>query len=287
MSPEEIVSFFIGRGLHVVRTASCWWYEEQRHSGLYYSFPTHGVIDPQAAECSELFDLAPSALAFRFIAPLESRGHPSFIWVRRPDYDLNALSSKSRNQTRRGMESCEVRKIPWDELVSVAGAANADTMKRHGQNGSQSLGFDTELAKCPAYEAWGAFADGELAAYVVTLTVENRAHILVQRSVTAHLKLRPNNALVFLVVKELLSRPGVASVGYGLEPLDVLDSLDHFKSGMGFVKEPVCQRILIAPRLKLLLNPITARPIEVFAALLPKMARLQKVAGICRLARKS
>lgn len=285
VSPEEIVSFFVSRGLHVVRTASCWWYEEQRHSRLYYAFPTHRLIDPSREEMAEFFGQARRAVGIRFLGTGRTDQAQSFIWVRRRPFDLKVLAAKARNQTRRGMEACEVRQLSWDQLIGSAQKAHADTMNRHEIRSAATLGFDAELAGCSAYEAWGAFIDGELAAYAVTLSVEDWVHILIHRSVTGHLKHRPNNALIFCMVREMLSRRAVSTVSYGLEPLNVTESLEHFKLGMGFSKEPVCQRIVLAPRLKLVVNPITTKPLEALAGLLPNNARLQKVAGLCRMAR--
>jgi hypothetical protein len=285
MQPEEIISFFASRGHHVVRTTSCWWYEEQRHSRLYYSFPTHHPVDPSRQEIAEFFSQAPRAVGIRFLGSADARRAQSFVWVRRPPFDLNVLAAKARNQTRRGMEACEVRPLSWDQLIASARKAHTDTMNRHEISTAETLGFDVGLAGCPAYEAWGAFVEGDLAAYAVTLSVEDWAHILIHRSMTSHLKSRPNNALIFSVVREVLSRRSVSTVSYGLEPLKSIDSLEHFKLGMGFSKEPVCQRIVLAPRLKLVVNPLTARPLEALAGLLPNNPRLQRVAGFCRMAR--
>jgi hypothetical protein len=287
MTPEAIVSFFVSRGHHVVRTASCWWYEEQRHSRLYYSFPTHHMIDPSREEIAEFFSQAPRAVGVRYLESAPEDRAQSFVWIRRGPYDLDALPGKARNQTRRGMEACEVRRLSWDELIANAQKAHTDTMSRHENKQSGTLGFDVELARCSAYEAWGAFVGDDLAAYLVTLSIEDWVHILIHRSMTEHLKSRPNNALVFSVVKELLSRPGVSTISYGLEPLNTNESLDHFKLAMGFNKEAVCQRVVLAPRLKFVVNSITARPIEALAGLLRNNARLQKMAGLCRMARQS
>jgi len=287
MSPEEIAAFFERRGHRVVQTASCWWYNEYHQDRLFHSFPMHRLLNPPPEEIAELFQRVPKAVGFRFVGPPQSGGLQSFNWVRRKPYDLTTLSSKSRNQTRRGLENCQVKKIPWDELVSIARDAHHDTMGRHQQNGTGSLGFGTELSECDAYEAWSAFIDGRLAAYTVTLWVEDWVHILLHRSVTADLKFYPNNALVFSVVRELLSRPGVTAVSFGLESLLSLDSLEHFKLGMGFTKEPVNQHFVLARWARPLLNPVTGGSINLLANLLPGNLRLQKVAGIYRIAQKS
>ena len=287
MSPEDLTSFLIKRGHRVVQTASCWWYNEYHQERVFYSYPIHRLVDPQPNEIEEVFSNASRALALRFISPVDTKGKKSFIWVRGNPYDLNDLSAKSRNQTRRGLEKCEVRKIAWDELETFAQEAHTDTMNRHHVNGAESLGFDTELAECPAYEAWGAFVDGRLAAYIVTQSVEDWVHILFHRSTNAHLKSYPNNALIFSAVKEILSRQRALAVSYGLEPLTTLGSLEHFKLGMGFVKKPVCQRIVVTRWLKPLLNSVTCRVVEAVASLRPYNLRLQRVAGVCRLIRQS
>jgi hypothetical protein len=159
-------------------------------------------------------------------------------------------------------------------------------MRRHGDKGAKepvSLGLSAALAECPAYEAWGAFVDDRLAAYMVTLWVEDWAHILVERSTTALLKHYPNNALVYTVTNELLSRPGVEVVSYGWEPLSASHaSLEQFKLSMGFSKEAVRQCIVLRPWLRPLANRPIRHAIGRLAAMKPDTHRLQQVAGMLR-----
>src|SRR6267154_491930 len=150
MRPEELTSFFVRRGHRVVQTASCWWYNEYHQERVFYAYPIHRLVNPGPDEIEEVFSSASRALVLRFISPVDTKGQKSFIWVRGNPYDLTDLSAKSRNQTRRGLEKCEVRKIPWDELETIAQEAHMDTMNRHHVNGSASLGFGTELGECPA-----------------------------------------------------------------------------------------------------------------------------------------
>lgn len=285
MSPEEITSFFVKQGLQVIKTDSCSWYNDYGQDRILYSFPIHRQVIPGQDEVAEVFSSAPKALALRFVGPIRSRGKESFIWVCRPPYELERLSSNTRSHIRRGLKKCEIRPVSFDELETLGWQAHRDTRQRHREGEPSSLGLSANLDNCAAYEAWGAFVDGHLAAYLVTVWIEDWVHLLVNRSVDGYLKFYPNNALIFSVLKEVLSRPGVQAVSYGLEPLIAADSLERFKLGMGFVKEPVRQRVIISPRAKLLLNPLTSRPIEALAGLLPGVSRLQKIAGLCRLAR--
>jgi hypothetical protein len=157
-------------------------------------------------------------------------------------------------------------------------------MQRHGAKKTDtiSLGISEEMKECSAYEAWGAFVDEYLAAFLVTLCVEDWVYILVSRSANAYLKFYPNNALIFSVVQHFLSRPGVSAINYGWEALSPLESLDQFKLSMGFTKEPVRQCIVPAPWLKLLLNPVTCSIIEKTATYRPYDRRLQRLTKFCQ-----
>ncbi len=285
MSPEELTAFFVGQGHSVVKTASCSWYNEYRQKRIYQSFPIHRLVAPGQDEIKEVFAKVPKAVALRFIGPIQSRGQKSFIWVCRRPYEIENLSANTRSHVRRGLKNCQIRSMSFEDLVTQGWEAHRDTAKRHGEAEPSSLGIEAKLDNCAAYEAWGAFVEGHLAAYIVTVWVEDWVHILINRSVNAYLKFYPNNALIFSVVREMLSREGVQAVSYGLEPLIAADSLERFKLAMGFAKEPVCQCVVMAPRLKLLLNPVTAWPIAALANWLPKVPRLQKIAELYRITR--
>lgn len=284
MTTNDITSFFRTRGMRVVETASCAWYNDYQQDRVYQSFPPHRLVTPSRVELQEVFAKAPGALALRFAGPSEATGSNSFVWVRRAPYDIDRLSANMRSRIRRGLKRCDIRPVRFEEILAKGWEAHCDTAKRHGESVPQSLGLDEKLDDCPAYEAWGAFVGDRLAAYLVTLHVEDWAHILVNRSVTAYHKLYCNNALVFSVVKELLARPSVAAVGYGGEGLVPSELLDRFKTSIGFSKEPVRQRIVLAPRVRPLINPLTSLPITALAGVMRNNGRLQKIAGFCRIA---
>lgn len=270
--------------MRVVETASCSWYNDYQQDRVYQSFPPHRLITPSRVELQEVFAQAPGALALRFAGPSDAAGSNSFVWVRRAPYDIDQLSANMRSRIRRGLKRCDIRPVRFEEILAKGWEAHCDTAKRHGESVPQSLGLDEKLDDCPAYEAWGAFVGDRLAAYLVTLHVEDWAHILVNRSVTAYHKFYCNNALVFSVVKELLSRPSIAAVGYGGEGLVPSELLDRFKTSIGFSKEPVRQRIVLAPRVRPLINPLTSLPITALAGVMRNNGRLQKIAGFCRIA---
>ena len=98
-------------------------------------------------------------------------------------------------------------------------------------------------------------ANGKIGAVAVTFAMGDVVHILLQRSARCELGTYPNNALTFSMSEQLLKRPEMRTLFYGLRPLAAGDSLDHFKTGMAFrqiavratfpacsVPAPICTR---------------------------------------------
>ena len=285
MKAEAVLEFLMARGMKVVKTASCAWYNEYRQERVYQAFPLHRLITPSRAEIKEVFAKQPKAVAVRFLSAVDGPGRTTCLWVRRGDYDLASVHSKSRNQTRRGLERFEVRELGWNELAEKGWEAHRDTAARHGLQPPKSLGLDVGLGACAAYSAWGAFAGEDLAAYLVALKIDDWVEILVQRSANAYLKLYPNNALVFTAVKHYLSQPGVATVSYGLEGIEGMSSsLGHFKESMGFDRLPVRQKIVVRGWLNPLFNCVTCWGLEKAASLrwFKRRGWIQKGVGFAR-----
>jgi hypothetical protein len=287
--PEQVMEFFKQRQYKVIQTTSCWWYNEHRQNWLFYSFPLHRLIQPTREELSTIFRQAPGARVLRFISPSDCPDHTSFMWTARAPYDLSRLSANTRSKTRRGMKNCQVRPLSWDELIAHGEEAQRDTLVRRGARHAETIPLDVDQSfqNCSAYEAWGAYVDEQLAAYLVILRAEDWAYLLINRSANAFLKLYPNNALVYTAVHDLLSRPGISAVSYGWEPLTPLESLEQFKLSMGFEKTPVRQRVVLHPLISRFFQPFMARLIEQIAMRRPNNQRLQKLAGLCMLLRAS
>jgi hypothetical protein len=280
LSVEAIMQHFERRNYHVIRTESCWWYNEYHQTRFYSAFPLHRKITPSNDELSKVFRAEPKAFALRFLSAQETK-EPSFIWARHKPYDLQALSANSRSKVRRGLGRCKIREVTFREIIEMGWTAHQDTLRRHGET-ANTLGLDESLSECSAYQAWGAFVDNDLAAFLVTLRVEDWVYLLVNRSMDAHLKEYPNNALVYTVVETYLACSDITTVSYGLEPLSVLKTLDQFKESMGFERERIHQRVVLRSWLRPLLNPAIRQLILRTATLRPFDVRLQKLAGLTR-----
>jgi hypothetical protein len=227
------------------------------------SFPFHRPLDAETLDYRAI--LGRDGWIARH-ACLPNQGRPSYILVcDKEDYDLSALDGKARNQTRRGLENCNVEQIEFNDLVTFGTAIDRDTLKRQGRRIPKEHDrywhrYYREAARAEGAEAWGAFVDGGLAAFLIAFTMERWTNILIVRSSRSTLRKYPNNALFFTYLKSTLARPDIQAVSIGLESVQRgMDTLDRFKTAMGFRKKPIAQRIEITPRIDRRIAKWTAR----------------------------
>lgn len=258
--PQHYAAFLERMG-HTVREASgIYWCRTQR--GVYSSFPYHRDVDARNLDLRHV--LKSDGLVARFGCPVE-QGVPSFrILCTDGSYDFPALRSRTRTQVRRGMEACRVEQVDFSCLRQHAIPLNADTLIRQGRKVPADLQsywtrYYAEASCTPGAEAWGAFVGSELAAFLIAFQLEDVANLLILRSSLKFLDVFPNNALVFQYLYHTLRREGVRMVSYGYQSIQSdLESLDQFKTGMGFQKVPAGQRIELTGWLKLLVNSRTS-----------------------------
>jgi len=236
-----------------VRSAGTFWYAV--HRMVFISLPYDHAIRPTNLELLKLFSRTP-ALALRY--PVAASGlntNGGMMVCDRPGYDLSALQPKARNQTRKGLRECSIERVEFDALAEMGYPLNEQTWQRQGRSSTDLpprrwRQYCRAAAQTPDMEAWGAFVQGRLAAFVVCALVERSYNILHQSSHTELLSHDPNNALAFTVTKRALERTGVDRVGYGLKSVEVTEGLQHFKLAMGFSLLPLDERIVLHPLLR-------------------------------------
>jgi hypothetical protein len=260
MDSQNFAEFMEKLGHNVIRTKSSWWFDVKKWA--YMSFPFHISILPSADEIGSL--LSKNGLMARYTCPNGS-GNPSYYTVcSEKYYNFSHLSAKARNQTRRGLERCSIRRISFNELRSLGGIAiNRDTILRQGRAVARTHDIYWEKYYAAAertrnMEAWAALVADELAAFIICYSFNDCMTILYSASNGKLLSAYPNNALIYSFTKEALCRPQISQVSYGLASLQAgLKNLDHFKRGMGFVNISIGQRI----QFHRLVSPFVSKPI--------------------------
>jgi hypothetical protein len=126
---------------------------------------------------------------------------------------------------------------------------HARTLKRQGRKISDDYQshwrkyFDA-AAQCPAATVWAARYQGRLASFLISFRIGTVENICIVRSDDELLQHRPNNAMLFTFLQRALSCQDVTEVCIGLQSLqNKMNSLDMFKRGMGFIEQPIGQRI--------------------------------------------
>lgn len=284
MSSDGYAQFVSAMGHQVRKAGGVYWFNVHPH--IYMSFPFDREVNPSEMNWQEV--LGKDGWAARFPCEL-ALGRPSYrIITDQPDYKMEHLASKARNQTRRGLEQCEVRAVTFDELMIHGLPLNRETMLRQDRKIDSEFDdywhkYYTNAALAEGADAWGAFVGGELAAYLIAFCMEDVSHILIVRSSSRFLKQYPNNALIFGYLSHTLNKVAIREVSIGLESIqEGMDSLDHFKMGMGFRKQAIGQRIVLRPTLERMLTGVG---LQVAKGMLGDgwgNERLAKLAGLIR-----
>jgi hypothetical protein len=258
-SPEHYAGFLKRMGHTVREIDGVRWFNTAR--GVYTCFPFHRDIDAPTIRLREI--LGRDGVVARFGCP-EHQGVSSFrILCDDSDYDFPSLRKRTRTQVRRGLEACRIAPVDFADLGQHAIPLNADTLIRQGRKVPANLehywtNYFAEAARTEGAEAWAAFVDGDMAAYLISFMIEDVSNLLILRSSLKHLKAFPNNALVFQFLSHKMQSPDCSQVVYGYESIQAgLGSLDQFKTGMGFRLAPVGQRVELSPWIAPLVNRFT------------------------------
>jgi hypothetical protein len=284
VSTQHFADFLLRMG-HTIREANgLFWFNT--HRGVYSSVPYHCDVDATEVDASAI--LRRDGLVARFGCPVD-QGVESFrIICDDPDYDFPILRSRTRTQVRRGLEACRVEQVDFELLRKHAIPLNADTLIRQGRKVPSNLEsywtrYYENAARTEGAETWAAFVGDQLAAYLISFTMEDVASMLILRSSLKFLDTFPNNALVFQYLHHKMRSGEIRQVCYGYESIQAdLESLDQFKTGMGFRKVPAGQRIALAGWLKPLINQYTMPMAERMLKLAGKGENLAKLQGILK-----
>jgi hypothetical protein len=284
----DIYSEWLRRqGQTVVRTASSYWHSEGM--GVYQAFPYQALIQPDESELHEL-TLRHHALALRYSLPAGSaQGTAGYHAVYTgTHYDFDVLSSWARKNVRRGLRQCTVEPISFDRYVEEGWALRLDTLARQGRRLKESQEDwkrrYSAAADLAGFEVWAAQVQDQLAATLVIFQMQDWYYMVYQQCHRNYLQEHVNNALSFVVTQELVRRPNVHGIFYGMQSLDAPASVDEFKFRMGYEARAVRQRIVFHPHVSPWVNAFTHVLVKTATNLIPARRWLTKTEGMMRLA---
>ena len=284
MNADIFAEWLRRQGHHVVRTASSYWYDAGPR--VFQAFPYQWLIQPSTSELRKLM-LGHGAAAIRYSTPFDApHGTVSYHVVLTEPYSLKTLRAQARNGVRRGLECCTIECISFDRLAEEGWNLQEDTLARQGRSGSMTQSEWQRICRAanglPGFEAWGAIADGELAASVLIARLGDTYDVPYAQSHRKFLSKHINNALFYTVSRELLSRPEVREIFFCLHSLDAPESVDEFKFRMGLRAKPVRQRVVFHPFLTPFANESVHSVIARLLARHPDSRVFAKAEGMLR-----
>jgi hypothetical protein len=235
--------------------------------GIYQAFPYHELSNFSSNDLRDFFRQN-KALALRYSSPLNSKsGKLSYhVVCTQKNYDLTSISKKPRRDVRIGLDYASYEPIPISRLATEGWNLRFETLVRQGRTNAESKrtweSLCTSADGLPGFEAWGALHGDKLVASLLCYKVQDTISILYQQSSTGHLKFGVNNALTFVVTHEMMHRPDVESIFYGVESLDAPPTVDKYKFRMGYVAKPVLQRVVFNPYIAPFMGKISYKLLE-------------------------
>ena len=285
MNAEIFAEWLRRQGHHVFRTESSYWYDAGPR--VLQAFPYHWLIQSSEEELRKLF-LHSNVIALRYSTGIAaSRGKVSYhVVCEDSKYNLESLRRQTRQNVRRGLGHSSIERIPISRLAAEGWRLQQDTMDRQGRAGSMSEAEWRQLCSAadglPGVEAWGAVVEGELAASLITVRVDDVCDVPYAQSHRKFLSKYVNNALFFSVCREMLSRPGLKSIFFNVQSLDASESVDEFKFRMNFTAKPVRQCVAFHPVLRPFVNRLSHKVVLKMLRRYPTSYTLAKTEGMLR-----
>lgn len=284
----DIYSEWLRRlGHRVIRSRSSYWHSSGM--GAFQAFPYHWLIDPSSDELREI-TAQRGVFAVRYSSPCDQlRGSEGYHAVyTRPDYEFDDLTGWARKNVRRGLRSCNVGPISFERYIEEGWALRLDTLARQERRIKESRrdwqNKYSAAADLPGFEVWASEVNGRLAATLVIFQMDGWAYMVYQQCHREFLKEHVNNALSFTVTQQLVRRPGIRGVFYGMRSLDAPPSVDEFKFRMGYEARPVVQRTAFAGCLAPFVNSFSHALLKTAHSIAPEHRWLSKAEGMFRLA---
>jgi len=206
-----------------------------------------------------------------------SRQPTSWWWAVCNDYDLGSLSSKMRNQIKKGHRLCSVRRLKPEWLAEHGYETYCSAFKRYrsGRPATREAFMDDVLSSVgfeSIHHFWGAFHGSRLVGYVKLAVTCEGVGISVMKYHTDFIQLYPAYALIDHILREYVSQQGLP-VSNGQRPVSHDTNVQQFLEKFGFRKSYCRLRIHYVPLVSLALA--AAYPLRHLGRALPVPSSLR------------
>lgn len=255
MTTSEYIDFNTELGHRIYKTKSCYWY--LFNEGYAHSFPTLDNVFPTNEDFKEIFKKNVKFLLFRSEIP----EYNTFEYVFKGNsYDLDLFDSKTRNQIRKGLKSCEILEGNKETIKTQGLNINKETLRRQkrsvdylDQKGIWEKYIDHFFNKKDIFIRC-AIVNTELAGYAIFIKVNNKYIVQHPFRHEKYSSSNPMNAILFTFINDIILKEGNIEITYGLASFLDKPGLDKFKKAMLFLEIEASRLAVVSNRFKLFFN---------------------------------
>lgn len=244
MRSDEFVGQLLTLGERLHEHDGVWW----RQHGPFYWKPALEFLELEPGRAKPATRRA--WVGYSHLVPPASGSNRSAYYMvfeagAATPFTLDSLTSKKRNQVRKGLRCCEIRRIgALEPVLADLQRINISARRRTGAG----LPADYYVKKyerwrrrmlslfaLPGRDWWGAFVGTRLVAYFFSYAVDDTLIIDAAKSETDFLTHNPSDALLYTLMEDALNAKRCRRIIYGgWTPND--DRLTEFKEKYGFQK---------------------------------------------------
>jgi len=175
-------------------------------------------------------------------------------------YGSESVNAKRRNAVRKGFKACDLEVLANLDAETIAGCCAAwnDLTARTGwKHAADEKTFSRSwhmLRDVPGVSiiVGREHQSGEVAGFLVTKIIGDTAYVDTIASRTDLLHANVNDAVMYAFLINATKLPGVCKAHYAIK--STVESLERFKTGLGFVPHPFPAMLKLRPGVPLLLS---------------------------------
>ncbi len=201
----------------------------------------HGALLPQTAphikieltkeEEHELLKLS-KAYFLRYVSDWDREEQSQFWYVIKDHKEnLEQYKSKIRNQLKKGLKNCIIKKVTKEEIASYGYEVYKSALNSYHTNLTpiDKETFQNEILRCENYDFWAVYTlEGALIAYSQNLIENNSINYSTIKFHPEHLKLYPSYALFFMMNQYYLNEKNFLYVNDGARSISHDTNIQDF-----------------------------------------------------------
>lgn len=240
-----------------------------KSDGVWWTSPIPGFSRPLIRECPLTNSEAKPALHKRFFgyayatvadSDADRYYRPMVREAPGNSFNIDDLTASRRSKVRRGFKKNEIACItditPFlEDALEIVRSARQRTgagrsVQYYAKRGSHWKDGLQHLASLPGRRVFAALIGGCMISYFFTTVVDRTLYIDAAKSHSDYLNLYANDALIYTIMEFAYNTLNVRSIVYG-EHAPGDDALNYFKESYGFTADPIPERLVLRPGVRL------------------------------------